>query len=164
MYFNFSGVDRDNRNIKKGIKQEAIKGWNVYLEGEVWDFFATLTTRYSLTLKSGRRLIERYFDMIKYPGDMMFYVLEPFELRDSNHLHALWKHPIKSKTEYNHLIHMWQVATSNRHLNIDGHGTNWDKKNWNALHLPKYNPKFGGVRYICKKIMKPGTDYDLLLS
>lgn len=138
--------------------------WITYLESMGWDFFATLTTRYSLTLKSGRRLIERYFDMIKYPGDIMFYVLEPFELSDGNHLHALWKHPTKGKTEFNRLIHMWQVATGNRNLNIDGHGTNWDKEKWNALNLRKYNPKLGGAAYICYKLTKPGTDYDLLLS
>ena len=138
--------------------------WNVYLEGELWDFFVTLTTRYSLTLKSGRRLAERFFNMIKFPDDKMFWVAEPFELKDGNHLHALLKHPTKNKTEFNRLIHMWQVATGNRNLNIDGHGTNWDKKNWNALNLRKYNPNLGGAAYICNKLTKPGTDYDLLLS
>lgn len=148
------------RNNFTKVKEE----WIAYLEERTWDFFATLTTRYSLTLKSGRRLIERYFDMIKYPGDIMFYVLEPFELSDGNHLHALWKHPTKSKTEFNRLKHTWQVATGNQRLNIDGQGFDWDKENWNALHLPKYNPKLGGVAYICNKLTKPGTDYDLLLS
>ena len=159
-----SGLDWDNRNNNKVLKQRAKEEWIMYLEGRKWDFFATLTTRYSLTLKSGRRLIERYFDMIKYPGDIMFYVLEPFELSDSNHLHALWKHPIKNWAEYNHLLKFWQKATGKQHFNIDGRGFDWDKKNWNALNLRKYNPKLGGAAYICNKLTKPGTDYDLLLS
>ena len=138
--------------------------WIMYLKNMEWDFFATLTTRYSLTLKSGRRLIERYFDMIKYPGDLMFYVLEPFELSDGNHLHALWKHPTKNRTEFNRLKHMWQVATGNQRLNIDGQGFDCDKENWNALNLRKYNPNLGGAAYICNRLTKPGTDYDMLVN
>jgi len=43
-------------------------------------------------------------------------------------------------------------------------GFDWDKTNWNVLHLPKYNPTLGGAAYIGNKLTKPGTDYDLLLS
>ena len=147
-------------NNLKNVKEE----WIAYLESRKWDFFVTGTTRYNLTLKSCRRLVERFFNMIKYPGDIIFWVAEPFELRDSHHFHGLLKHPTETRAEYMRLINMFQKATGARRLNIDCRGFDWDKTNWNALDLHKYDSKRGAGGYICKYLMKTETDYDLLLS
>lgn len=135
-------------------RQQTKQAYVAYLDTLPWDFFITGSTRYDLTLKSVRRLVERWYDRIKLMNEsMLFWVAEPFELKDGHHMHGLLRMPACSKQYFNLMVDYWQWATGNNE------GL---KHKWNALHLVNYNPKQGASGYCAKYIMKDHSDYDLL--
>jgi len=139
-----------------------------------WTFFLTGSTRYELTLKSNRRLIDRWYNGflvepcrsnnytpyfhpgIKTKSSCLFWVSEPFELKDGCHGHGLLYlpgyDPDRDRAIYTKLIDHWQLVTGNGGR---------DRDTWNALNLSLYNPKRGGGGYCSKYIMKDGADYDI---
>jgi hypothetical protein len=55
-----------------------------------WTYWATFTTVYKLTMPSARRAMEGMFKEISKAGKVtIFYVIEPFDLKEGYHLHAL---------------------------------------------------------------------------
>jgi len=164
--FNTTNVDntfkKNAANRKKITDSNYKQGYIDWLGGLEWDFFMTGTTRYDLSLKSARRLAERYFKFIKQPGDLMFWVAEKFEVKDGHHIHTLLRHTAEDQAEYVRLINLWQCATGNKALNIDGQGINWDKTKWNRVDLQRYDPKRGAAGYVSKYVFKANADFDIL--
>jgi len=125
-----------------------------YLDEIPWDYFLTGTTRYDLTLKSARRLIERWYEKVRLEGQSkLFWVAEPFELKDGHHLHGLLQMPGTGPQYFNVMVNWWQWATGNQ----EG-----SKENWNALNLKKFDPKRNASGYCSKYLLKAHSDYDIL--
>jgi len=117
-----------------------------------WTHFVTLTTRYELTLRSARRLAERYFKELARAGDCrMFFACEPFDLKEGFHLHALMK--VSDMLNTKNLAIAYQGVSNNKKLT---------KKNWNRISLERYDKTRGAGYYVGKYITKQLSDYDML--
>lgn len=150
--------------------QKSKQAWIDYLETIPWTFFITGSTRYELTLKSTRRLMERFYEAIKTDDSLLFWVAEKFECKDGYHSHGLLKISNKygsldpeNKFLFTNLIDHWQLATGNKALSIDQDKITWDKAGWNALNLKRFNPGRGAGGYCAKYVFKDNADYDLLI-
>ena len=130
-----------------------------YLEALSWTFYLTGSTRYELTLKSTRRLFERWFDKFKVDHARLFWVAEKFELKDGYHGHGLLYLPAGPGEDlfpvdyFPALIDQWQWATGN---------PDRERSKWNALNLSHYDKKRGAGGYCAKYVFKDDADYDLL--
>lgn len=143
-----------------------------YLETLPWTFFLTGSTRYELTLKSVRRLAERFYQYIKNEDSRFFWVAEKFELKDGYHMHGLLSIPNKyedldpdGKILFLNLVDQWQRASGTKTIitkTDNSISIEWDKSNWNALNLKKYDKKRGAGGYCAKYVFKNDADYDLL--
>lgn len=148
------------RNSGDATKQ----GYVDYLDTFDWKYFVTGTTRYELTIPSARRLMDRYFDAISSPGDVMFWVAEPFELKDGQHTHALLKCENKEGPEFQQMVDAWQWATGNKALSNANGIISWDKSKWNGIELKKYDKRRRAGSYCTKYVMKSRADYDILIK
>ena len=143
--------------------QVALKNAYVeYLDTIPWTFFFTGTTRYDLTLKSARRLADRWYDAIKVTGESLFFwVAEPHELKDGHHLHGLLKYP-PVRFGFERLYDTWQWATGNTVVPNKESKLKWNKATHNYVHLKDFDPKLNASGYCAKYILKQHSDYDLL--
>ena len=136
------------------------KAWVGYLETIPWTYFLTGTTRYPLTVASNRRLQERFYKALSLRDSKLFYVAEPFDLRDGCHSHSLLHIP-DNKIPFNpdgdflfhEIINTWQWATGNKELT---------KENWSRIQLKRFDPKRGAAGYCGKYLFKQNSDYDML--
>jgi hypothetical protein len=142
-----------------------------YLETFSWTYFFTATTRYDLSIKSNRRLMERFYDRFKTPDTILFYCAEPFDIKVSCHDHGLVKIPNDCEDldpdggiQWRQLINHFQAAAGNKVKEIKDGIIVWDKKDWCSLHLRKYNPKMGAAGYCGKYIFKKDSDYNLFIG
>jgi hypothetical protein len=133
-----------------------------YLQTLPWTFFITGSTRYELTLKSVRRLMERWYEAICTERSRLFWVAEKFELKDGYHSHGLL-HIENSDLNFHRLIDQWQWATGNKAIGNNSGKIEWQKETWNALNLQKYDPTRGAGGYCAKYVLKSNADYDLLI-
>lgn len=136
------------------------QAWISYLESIPFTFYGTGTTRYSLTLASNRRLLERFYKALCIKGSKLFYVAEPFDLKDGYHSH--WLFYIPNNIEpfnpdgdflFKTIINTWQWATGNKDLK---------KEDWNRIDLQRYDSKRGAGGYCGKYLFKQNSDYDML--
>lgn len=140
-----------------------------YLQTLPWTYYFTGSTRYELTLKSNRRLMEYFYEAIKVPDSMLFHVAEKFECKDGYHGHGLLYLPNKygsldpdNKYLWRQLIDTWQLLAGNKAISNDQGKITWDKAGWASLNLKRYDPKRGAGGYCAKYIFKSDADYDLL--
>jgi len=100
--FTVSGAKQYYRDLYAG--KEEVQEYVDWLDKFSWDFFATFTTGHELTLPSARRAMEGFHEgMTKYFTDVkMFWVAEPFEVKEGYHTHALVKCPVYKVTELQH--------------------------------------------------------------
>jgi hypothetical protein len=127
--------------------QSAYGDW---LKGYDWTYWATLTTKYSLTLPSARRIADGFYKHIAKAGfSTMFWAAEPFDTREGYHLHALIR--VSDLLPYSFIVNTYQTVTGNKDLS---------RKNWNRIQLMRYNPKLGAGHYCAKYITKELADYD----
>jgi len=142
-----------------------------------WDYFATFTTGYELTLKSARRAMERFHSKINqnHGGSVLFWVAEPFECKDGFHTHALLK--LKNQNlvfENRRKVKTTLVNGSIIDFNIKETGfdvvkntwqlvTKANEENYNRIELKRYNSKLGAKHYVGKYILKTRSDYDILI-
>jgi hypothetical protein len=138
-----------------------------YLQSISWTFFFTGTTGYDLTLKSARRLADRFFEGFKKDGDVFFWVAERFECKDGFHIHGLMKVQNQygeldpeNKMLYRSLLDQWQSSVGNKALSNQSGSIAWNK--WSRVDLQAYDAKRGATGYCGKYILKKGADYDLL--
>ncbi len=123
-----------------------------WLETIEWDYFATFTTPYSMTLKSARRIMEKYHS--KMDG-MMFWVAEKYELKDGYHTHAL----LKSKWPKEDLWELWQICSvykSQVSKREDGHV-------YNRCDIQPRDYRRRAGEYMSKYLLKSHADYDILI-
>lgn len=147
-----------NSNLQKSphlIKKE----WSDWLESIQWNYFATFTTPYEMTLNSARRIMDRYHSKMTMPGreDLMFWVAEKYELKDGYHLHAL----IKTEFPWDHrsLWDLWQLVSV-----YCGQKTNrTDGKVFNRADIKKRDFRKKAGSYMTKYITKSVCDFDLLI-
>ena len=133
-----------------------INAYGTFLEEQCYTHYVTITTKYSLTLKSARNLAERFGNQLNYKGTVaeMFWVAESFDTKEGNHLHALVK---LIGTNITNPINRIKVAAKNA---IGGSIKGLDYKN---TKIYPYQSKLGANYYISKYINKPITDYDIYL-
>ncbi len=141
--------------------------WIKYLEHLDWDYWFTGTTGYSLSLKSARRLVNRFYEGLKVDGARMFWVAEKFEVKDGYHVHALVKIPNKygtldpeNKMLYLEVLNMWQSSVGNKA--VSNHDGKIDWKDWSRVDLQKFDKRRGAGSYCAKYVFKESADYDLL--
>ncbi len=144
-----------NRSLEVYVK------WMAKME---WSFFMTGTTKYEMTLKSARRLVERWFEKLDIDGARLFWVAERFEIKDGHHVHGLLYVPSSctlfepvDREVYMKIINSWQVVTGN--TKKDGQ---FSKDNWNRIELQKYDKGKGAAGYCAKYISKEMGDYDFI--
>lgn len=141
-----------------------------YLQTFPWTYYFTGSTRYELTLKSIRRLMERWYEGFKTDRSFLFWVAEKFECKDGYHGHGL----LIIENKYGHLdpdniflfkglIDHWQLATGNKATSNNDGTIEWDRSEWNALNLKRYDPKRGAGGYCAKYVFKDNADFDLLV-
>lgn len=133
-----------------------------------WTFFATFTTPYEMSTASARRLMERTHDSWTRLTDgqcTVIYFMEPNELRDGYHLHALVKVPpvFTHATLFGALCDSYKAMAGGTVVKND-HG----KLTFSGgarIQLKPYNPKRRSGAYVTKYITKKnGPDHwDLLL-
>lgn len=136
------------------IIQNAYAEWLGTFE---WDYWTTLTTRYKLTMPSARRAVEGLHKELKKAGECsIFFAVEPFDLKEGYHIHALLKVPKGYK--YQHIVQVWQHVSGNKRKpkETDSEST------WNRVKLETYDKKRGAKGYVGKYINKDRSDYDLL--
>ena len=138
------------------------KAYSSYLQTLPWTYFITGTTRYELTLNSNRRLQERFFEALCLRGSKLFWVAEPFDLKDGCHSHSLLHIPDNIKPFdpasdflFREIINTWQWATGNKDLL---------KEKWNRIQVKKFDHKRGAGGYCGKYLFKNNADYDLLIQ
>ena len=92
------------------IIQNAYAEWLGTFE---WDYWCTLTTRYKLTMPSARRAVEGLHKELKKAGEcLVFFAIEPYDLKEGYHIHALLKVPKGYK--YPHILQVWQHVSGNK--------------------------------------------------
>jgi hypothetical protein len=151
---------KDKGTAKKHRLQAVNESYAEWLGSFEWDYFCTFTTPYNLTLKSARRLMEKFHTDLKAGGSSpFFWVAEPFDVKEGYHTHALLKVP--ECYQFIHLVQLWQVASGCR--NMKRENEKGEKVKVHArVEYRKYNPKLGARHYVGKYMMKSGADYDFL--
>lgn len=131
--------------------------WSEYIETIPWNYFATFTTPYEMSLKSARRIMERYHKKMNIEGrdDWMFWVAEKFKLKDGYHLHAL----IKTEPPWckETLWLLWQDVSV-----YIGQPTNKNGKVINRADVRDRDFKRSAGSYLCKYLTKNVSDFDIL--
>ncbi len=118
------------------------------LETIKWNYFATFTTPYELTLKSARRLMVKFHKAMKIPGreDWMFWVAEKYKLKDGYHLHALIKTSAPWDAESLWLLYQDKSVYNGQKSNRK------DGKVYNRCDIRKRDPKKSAVEYMLKDV------------
>ena len=110
-------------------------------------------------MNSARRAMEgMYKEISKAGASTIFFAVEPFDLKEGYHIHALLQVP--ETYQYKHILQVWQHVSGNkRKVKVEG-----EASTWNRVDLQTYNPKLGARHYVGKYIMKQGCDYDILID
>ena len=143
--------------------EQRANAWADWLQSDqfAWNRFGTFTTGYELTLKSSRRLMDRYHDRLNnhvFDGNVkLFWVAERFEAKDGYHCHGLLQYdPGQAKREgwdeMEVMTESFQIVT----------GANKKGKRYRVA-LNRYNKNRAGGRYCAKYLLKRYADFDLLI-
>lgn len=118
-----------------------------------WDFFCTFTTKYSMSLRTARRFMERLYERLKKINPKIWFTwfAEPFDTKDGYHTHALiyfGDSPLKDLKQCNLLL----------------------RKIWNQLSGQQANDKYttfspyvkdrGAHEYVAKYLFRNNADSD----
>lgn len=117
------------------------KEYGRWLDAFDWNYFCTFTTRYPLSPKSARRLINKFGDYLleQDPARMLFWAIEPFELRDGCHYHLLLKTTVSSRKAWS-----------------------WWFYNYGRNDLKNYDRDKKGSEYMAKYVTKQLSDFDMI--
>ncbi len=131
-------------------KENTRDHYSKFLGEMEWTYFATCTTGYELTLKSARRVMERFhFEITKYCKCTLFWVAEKYKAKDGFHTHALINVP--EHCPYDLIIQLWQKVTGGKSEN-----------KWQRIRLESYQPDKGASNYCTKYLLKEVADWDIL--
>ena len=135
--------------------ESLINEYGKYLGLTDWTFYCTLSTHYSLRVKSAQRYIEKTHEQLEHNFNLktqMYWVAEPFDSKYGFHIHCLVKFSCKDPLEHKKdLIKAWQRVTK---------GKNGKKYNW--TNIVPYDPKLGGKFYVVKGIGRNDVEYGFL--
>lgn len=112
-----------------------------WLNSYNWSFFCTFTTRYDLSSKSARRLMEKLATFLgkgKSKNPVLFWIAEPYGNKAGYHLHALIKTSMNPKR-------IWDY---------------WFKR-YGRNQVRNYDKGLKGSEYITKYIGNQWTDWDI---
>jgi len=167
------------RNHPQKVAQTQQDQYANWLQSQDWDFFCTFTTGYELTMKSSRRLMDRFKAISERETSAhltIFWVCEKYEMKDGFHMHALMKvtppdngtregelFPETDKQLFKALIDCYQVAAGAKK---DKHTGKFDT--FHRVQFKRYNPKQAAGKYCTKYVMKEqgkrlDADYDLFI-
>lgn len=129
-----------------------LESYATWLETIKWNKFATFTTPYEMSLRSARRIMERYHGKLKIEGQesWMFWVAEKFKLKDGYHMHALLKVDFPWDNEL--LWMLWQDVSVYK----------GQSSKYNRCDIQNRNFKKKAGSYLCKYLLKNTSDFDIL--
>ena len=147
-----------------------------WLQGQEWQMFVTLTTPWELTIASGMRSVERFFDRARknvFNGAeaRMFYVMERYELKDGYHLHGLLNYDITSVMGVPNLpqvlSHTWNVVSGayGRQMRLydDYNGRIIKPRRHFRSSFTRYDAKRSAGKYCSKYLLKRHGEYGILV-
>lgn len=152
-----------------------------------WDHFVTFTTGYKMTLASARRAMKRvhsiyntntYGDPIIVGGMRMFWVAEPFDVKEGYHTHALTYYYDRELHLMSHmgvsqdffeLRRAWQQAVGTE---VFGNKREWNyvtdqaeyKTGGARIDIQRYQKDLGANHYVAKYLFKHRADYGMFQS
>lgn len=137
-----------------------------WLDSMEWSFWCTLTTPYELTVKSARRAILRYHAILSRISNKrcrIFFVLEPFGIKEGMHIHCLISMPDKyhEPDYYQQMVDSWQLCTG-RYKRVKDERGCWVEQQKARIDLKRYRKDIKATGYCSKYMMKDDIDYDLL--
>jgi hypothetical protein len=163
------------RNLMTKVKNTFKSEYANWLNSYKWTHFVTLTTPYELTLKSSRRLAERFHAKLKEHNfdPILFWVAERYENKDGYHIHALLKlNRQLEHHEYVFITEIYQVVSGTLTLRDllnapkDENGRTTYKK-WSRIDLQRYSKGKNGTAYVTKYVLKENNrqhaEYDILI-
>lgn len=120
-----------------------------------WQFFCTFSTKYSMSMKSARRAMERlHSHLSNYYGKVtLFWVAEPFDTLYGFHTHALIyvENPLV-KSLKGLIMNAWQIVSNGKGGKANNHTV-----------LKPYDKKLGANHYVAKYMFTKNADYDLFI-
>lgn len=138
---------------------KTVKEYGNFLDSIHWDFFATLTTKYDLSVESGRRLLVRFHNNLykNHPDLQTFFTLEPYDAKDGRHVHVL--------INFGRLLNEQQIAMAKRTIKkewerVAGRG----KTESNFTVVRDFIPQGGAHIYVAKYLYKEGAEYDFFIG
>jgi len=156
-------------------QKSKLVGYSDWINDQPWTNFPTFTTSYELTLPSARRLMERtHLAFKRYSGGdcRLFWVAEPFEVKDGYHCHGLLYLPdsmINSKGylhrhHFQNLVDIYTKMAGSKLVANNGGKLAYDKRH--RIDLQKFDGRRNAGAYALKYIMKAErgqADYDLFI-
>jgi len=124
-----------------------IQEYAKWLDDEPWDYFATLTVGYKMSLDRWRYRIEEVFHpklTYQEQNSVIFWVAEKFKSGDNFHAHALIKSNLPAKIIYD----IWQISTVYK----GQRSFREDKKVFNRCTIEKRIPGKRAGSYIMKDV------------
>ena len=134
-------------------KNNNVKNYGEWLNSLHWDYYCTFTTRYQLSVKSGRRSMIRLYNLLseRYGCTIkLFWVAEPFDTKYGCHVHALIEVGDKNAITIIDLKNAWQIVSKGK-----------GKKEYNNTTIKDYDNGKGGHFYFSKYLQRQGVDYDV---
>ena len=144
---------KQNKSLSEYKK--IIQAYGSWLESMEWDYYCTFTTRYSMSMYSARKAMERLFPALQsYCGaTAMFWVAEPFDTKESCHTHALISFSSNQSKKLKYFIkNTWQIVSKGR-----------GSKEYNNTRIYPYKKHLGGNYYVAKYLNRHNSDHDLFL-
>ncbi len=122
-----------------------------WLKKRAWSFFCTFTTKFKMKLKSARKMMENFFNLItgrKFKVNI-FWVAERFRASENYHLHALIEFIERSaeriENGFKAITSVWKIVS---------------KCNENYCTVIRYNSSSGANIYLTKYMNN--NDWDVL--
>ena len=153
------------------LTKEVKNGYVEWLTGIEWSYWCTFTTKYDLSTKSARRLMDRFHARNnKTINTKMFWVVEQFKNKGGVHVHALLKieDDIPKKAGWDCLFENYQIVSGSKKVE-NNNRTKF--KTFNRVQFADYKPDKGVkcAEYCCKYVMKENgkrqsAEYDIYLS
>ena len=151
------------------IRKIDVPSYANWIDSMDWTYFCTFTTRYELTLKSCRRLMERtHAKYAEYMGvnPVLFWVAEPYELKDGYHAHGLLHIPdeFTKQPHFDFLRDAYMIMAGSKVIQNDKGKLKFDTTH--RVELQKFDRRRRAGLYATKYIMKSNSgvgDYDLII-
>lgn len=136
-----------------------------FLDGRNWSYFCTITTRYTLSYRSARRLMSRLSRAYgeQYGGEfLLVWFAEPFELKDGCHIHYLLELQNIDTTDERVRDSVKQSAIAMAGGKRDKSTGLWSRETWSRVDIRHYGAHqraFKGERSVARRAGSYVTKY-----